>query len=79
MLPTNRALVAVASATNAINAAAAPASRPDAGFLAHLIAMSAQAPQTRLRRRAEPSTASAAYGALSHWPTPLGRAVSRSL
>jgi hypothetical protein len=54
-------------------------SPPRADFIAHLIATSAQAPQTRVRRRAEPVVATAAYGALGQWPTPSGRALSRSL
>jgi hypothetical protein len=35
--------------------------RPSATFLAHLIAVANQAPQTRERRRAEPHEAAAAY------------------
>jgi len=53
--------------------------RPNADFIAHLIATSAQAPQTRARRRAEPEQAIAAYRALGQWPSAPGRAVSRSL
>ena len=53
--------------------------RPNADFVAHLIATSAQAPQTRARRRAEPEQAVAAYGALDRKPVPAGRALSRSL
>jgi hypothetical protein len=37
------------------------AGRPAATFLAHLIATSAQMPQTRMRRRAEPAMAAATY------------------
>ena len=36
---------------------------PSAAFLAHLIATHQQAPQTRVRRRAEPAEAIAAYQA----------------
>jgi hypothetical protein len=54
---------------------------PNAGFVAHLIATAVQAPQTRLRRRAEPDAAVAAYRALGQWPSAsyrlLGRSVSR--
>ena len=53
--------------------------RPNADFIAHLIATAAQAPQTRARRRAEPEAATAAYRALGQWPTAPGGAVSRSL
>ena len=53
--------------------------RANADFVAHLIATSAQAPQTRVRRRAEPEEAVAAYGTLDHWAPPAGRTLSRSL
>jgi len=56
-----------------------PAEHPRADFLAQLIATVVQAPQTRLRRRAEPEEAIAAYGARGQWPRSAGRAVSRSL
>ena len=49
------------------------------GFLAHLIAMAVQAPQTRTRRRAEPAQAVAAYRALGQWPMAPGGSVRRSL
>jgi hypothetical protein len=54
-------------------------SRANADFVAHLIATSAQVPQTRARRRANSEDAIAAYDALGHWPTPAGRKLSRSL
>jgi hypothetical protein len=38
-------------------------SRPDAGFVAHLIATAEQAPQTRRLRRASPDEALSAYAA----------------
>jgi len=38
---------------------------PCAAFLAHLIATAQRAPQTRVRRRAEPADACAAYAAAS--------------
>jgi hypothetical protein len=47
--------------------------------LAQLIATAAQAPQTRIRRRAEPQEAIAAYGALDRFPTAQVQALSRSL
>jgi hypothetical protein len=53
--------------------------RPNAEFLAHLVATAVQAPQTRVRRRAEPKEATAAYDALDHSPIPSGRSLSRSL
>ena len=54
-------------------------SRANADFVAHLIATSARAPQTRARRRGNSDEAIAAYDALDHWPTPAGRKLSRSL
>ncbi len=58
--PQGRALVATEPA------APAPVARPrQACFLAHLIATKEQAPQTRERRRAEPTEAIAAYRAVA--------------
>ena len=53
--------------------------RANADFVAQLIATSAQVPQTRVRRRAEPEVAVAAYGALDHRPALAGRTLSRKL
>jgi hypothetical protein len=81
-MPLSKALVPVAKAQpEAEQAAAHPGAvrRANADFVAHLIATSAQAPQTRARRRAEPVEAIAAYGALGHWPTLSGKVLSRSL
>jgi len=59
---------------------AAPAtSRPRADFLAQLIATSAKVPQTRMRRRAEPDEAIAAYCASDRWLALTGGSVRRSL
>lgn len=55
------------------------ASRPDCGFIAHLIATKAQAPQTRARRRAEPAEAISVYNGLGQRPAAAGRVLSRSL
>ncbi|MGC1352278.1 MAG: hypothetical protein WA858_21275, partial [Xanthobacteraceae bacterium] len=44
--------------------------RPQANFLAQLIATAAQAPQTRVRRRAGPEEAIAAYGMRARLPRP---------
>lgn len=55
------------------------ASRPRADFVAHLVATSTKAPQTRGRRRAEPGHAITAYGALGQWPMAAGLVLSRSL
>lgn len=68
-----------AAATNAERPTVRPHHRPDASFVAHLIATAARLPQTRERRRAEPEQAIAAYAALGQWPTEVGRALSRSL
>ena len=76
----SNALVPLAKADRADDRYHARAtSRANADFVAHLIATSAQAPQTRARRRANPRTPIAAYDALGHWPTPAGRTLSRSL
>lgn len=72
------ALIPLAPIDRQIPAASA-CGRPRAEFLAQLIAASGQAPQTRLRRRAEPGEAIAAYGALGRRPKPLGNALTRSL
>jgi hypothetical protein len=53
--------------------------RPRADFLAQLIATAAQAPQTRVRRRAEPEEAIAAYGMRARLPRPQRLKLSRSL
>ena len=52
--------------------------RPQADFLAHLIATREQLPQTRERRRAEPSVAVNLYAATSAaTPLPFAPSVSR--
>jgi hypothetical protein len=53
--------------------------RPNADFIAQLIAASIKAPQTRARRRATPGEASALYRAHDHEPAAPGRTFSRSL
>jgi hypothetical protein len=52
---------------------------PSAAFLAHLIATAQQAPQTRVRRRAEPGEVRAVYTAAAVAPADLGRKVHRSV
>ena len=54
---------AIVAITPAQRAGAAPLNRPDASFVAHLIATAAGSPQTRGLRRATPDHARAAYGA----------------
>lgn len=51
----------------------------NADFIAHLIATSAQDPQTRARRRGSADEAVAAYRALGQSPAAVGQTVSRSL
>ena len=53
--------------------------RPYADFVAHLIATSAQAPQTRQRRRAAPAEANEIYRARGRLRIMAGRTVSLSL
>lgn len=49
------------------------AARPDAAFVAHLIATAAQTPQTRALRRAAPAEALASYaGRMAAQNTPSG-------
>jgi hypothetical protein len=74
----NNALVPVASINRDADRPH-QASRPDCGFIAHLIATKAQAPQTRNRRRAEPGEAISAYNGLGQRPAAAGRVLSRSL
>ena len=58
---------------------AATSTRPAAAFLAQLIATAQKAPQTRQRRRAEPTEANGVYTAAAT-PAPwVGGAVYRSL
>jgi hypothetical protein len=53
--------------------------RPQASFLAHLIATDRQLPQTRERRRAEPGDAIAAYAAVdAGMPARVGGTLSRT-
>lgn len=54
--------------------------RPQASYLAHLIATREKLPQTRERRRAEPADAIAVYAAAKAEPAaPSGRTLVRSL
>lgn len=71
-----RALVALAPSTERRPAAAAPA----APFLAQLLAVKADLPQTRERRRAEPDEATHSYevGMTPH-PVYAGRVLSRAM
>jgi hypothetical protein len=72
-----RALVLVGSSPEA---AVDPAgSRPSAASLAQLIATAQRVPQTRQRRRAEPSEVSTIYAAMSAPAARTGRAISRSM
>src|SRR5712692_2380553 len=59
--------------------AAAMSHRPAAAFLSHLIATALMAPQTRVRRRAEPADASAVYAAAEAGCADAGRTLRRSL
>jgi hypothetical protein len=72
------ALIPVAPSETVISNGFARA-RVRADFLSHLIAMRSQAPQTRLRRRAEPEQATIAYAATGRLPQPAGQTLSRSL
>jgi len=78
-MPVRNALVPIMP-NNAASADLPRDTRANADFVAHLIATSAQLPQTRARRRAEPGHAIAAYSALGRRPMPRpGRILSRAL
>jgi hypothetical protein len=77
-LNVHNALVPVAQADPTASLAQM-GSRPRADFLAQLIATMEHAPQTRVRRRAEPEEAIAAYSASERQPRVQRHAVSRSL
>jgi hypothetical protein len=72
-----RALVTIETYGQAATASARP--RPSAVFLAHLIAVAQQAPQTRQRRRAEPDEANAVYAEAGAPAARTGHAFCRSL
>ena len=77
MPPTGRAVARLEAPTSPFVDLAA--SRPAAAFLAQLIATAQQAPQTRRRRRAEPTEVSGLYTAAAT-PAPwIGGTVYRSL
>jgi len=67
------ALAPIAASDAGLNA------RPQAGFLAQLIATADKLPQTRERRRADPAEAIAAYRAANAPRRPSGRRLSRSI
>jgi hypothetical protein len=72
------ALVPVSS-TDPVDAGGRAARRPNADFIAQLIAAAIKAPQTCLRRRATPGEAIALYRAAEHLPAVPRAAFSRSL
>jgi hypothetical protein len=76
--PLRNALVPIAPTTERM-AGPRATSRPNADFVAQLIATSIKAPQTCARRRATPDEAIATYRARDSSPSPPGRALSRSL
>jgi hypothetical protein len=74
---TSRALVPV---ERPLRASAVRMARPDASFVAHLIAMAEQAPQTRTLRRAAPAVAHGAYGrATARVANCFGEVLSRTV
>ncbi len=70
-----RALVPTARS----GSAAEPGPRPRGTFVAHLIATTLDAPQTRARRRAEPGEAVRVYAAAAGEPGRVGAVLRRSL
>jgi hypothetical protein len=75
--PNSRALAVSSFAPG--NGTGPAGQRPSAAFLAQLIATAQQAPQTRQRRRAEPSEVNAIYAAASAPAAWLGRAIYRAM
>jgi len=67
---TGRSLVPVNRAGTASGHASAHNPRPSAAFLAQLVAMTQQAPQTRLRRRASAGHAAMLYAAAARVERP---------
>jgi hypothetical protein len=65
--PAQRALVTLARSAD-LSARVPVSARPRAPYLAHLIAMAQGAPETRRRRRADPTSAIAAYAAALRLP-----------
>jgi hypothetical protein len=59
--PASVALVPLVATPRRLALAAQSLTRPDPSFVAHLIAMAEQSPQTRLLRRATPEDVQAAY------------------
>jgi hypothetical protein len=72
---TGCALIAVAPA----NGGEDTHHRPQASFLAHLIATANQLPQTRERRRADPEEVTAIYSAATAERHPAGGKLSRAI
>jgi hypothetical protein len=72
-----RALIPVVPASS-VKGGAERSRRPVASFLAHLIATAEQVPQTRIRRRAEPEVALAAYRVTARLDAPDGHRFVRN-
>jgi hypothetical protein len=64
--PASVALVPVVATPRRLAPAAQGLTRPDPSFVAHLIAMVEQSPQTRLLRRAAPEDVQAAYRSVAN-------------
>jgi hypothetical protein len=63
---TSVALVPVVATPRRLAPVAQGLTRPDPSFVAHLIAMAEQSPQTRLLRRAAPEDVQAAYRSVAN-------------
>jgi hypothetical protein len=64
--PASVALVPVVATPRRLAPVAQGLTRPDASFVAHLIAMAEMSPQTRLLRRATPADVGAAYRSVAN-------------
>ena len=75
----SRALVAVSPAPASAAGVRTASPRPEAAFLAHIIATAQHAPQTRARRRAEPDDAISLYAVSAAYHIDAGRIISRTI
>jgi hypothetical protein len=64
--PASVALVPMVATPRRLAPAGQGLTRPDPSFVAHLIAMAEQSPQTRLLRRAAPEDVQAAYRSVAN-------------
>src|ERR1700745_3100464 len=71
VIPASVALVPIVAAPRRLAPVAQGLTRPDPSFVAHLIAMAEQSPQTRLLRRAAAEDVQAAYRSVANQNRPM--------